>query len=226
VVTEGLTRVLAGVAEAAARAGRDPAEITVVAVSKGHGPEEIMAAYDAGHRDFGENRAQELAAKVPRLPEDIRWHFVGTLQRRKVKLVRSHVTLLHSMDRVALAVAWQRDAERVPPCLLQVNVAGEAQKHGVAPQAVAGVLGELAQLGIEPVGLMVIPPLADRPEDSRQWFDRLRALRDGLVDAHPALRHLSMGMTDDFTVAVEAGATLIRVGRAIFGGAGPLTRPE
>ncbi len=216
-VAERLAAVRQRMAAAAARAGRSADDVTLVAVSKGHGVDQIRAAYDAGQRHFGENRAAELSAKAPLLPGDVRWHFVGTLQRRKVPLARPATTLLHSLDRPSLVAAWSRGDDPIPPALVQVNAAGESQKHGVPPAEVGDLLQLAEAAGITCRGLMLIPPLQEAPEQSRPWFRELAALRARLAPAHPSLTELSMGMTDDFEVAVEEGATLIRVGRAIFG---------
>lgn len=217
-VADGLTLVRARIAAATARAGRDPDSVRLIAVSKGKTADEIMAAYQAGQRDFGENRAQEMAAKVPELPGDIRWHFVGPVQRRKVKVIRPLTTLLHSLDRLALAAAWSAGEPSPPATLLEVNIGAEPQKHGVRPADVDETLTAMAALGIVPSGLMVIPPAPNIAADSRPWFAQLRELRDSLLPAHPGLVGLSMGMTDDFEVAIEEGASMIRVGRAIFEG--------
>jgi len=214
---DGLSSVRRRIAAAATSVGRNPSEVTLVAVSKGQPVEAIAAAYAGGHRDFGENRADELVAKVGRLPADIRWHFVGSLQSRKARLVRPHTWLLHSLDRLTLLESWAKDVSHPPPVLVEVNIAAEPQKHGVAPGRIETLLEAAAAAGIECRGLMVIPPQPDRPEDSRQWFRRLAELRRRLAPAHPSLVELSMGMTDDFEVAIEEGATVIRVGRAIFG---------
>lgn len=208
--------VMERVAAAASRSGRNLQDITVVAVSKGHGVEEIRAVYDLGHRDFAENRAQELAAKTVELPADIRWHFVGPLQTNKVRIVRPVTVLLHSFDRDDLARAWLKGQGIAPPVLLQVNIGREPQKHGFDPDEAAEACRRAVALGMEVVGLMAIPPLVENPEQSRPHFAALRALRDSIVQTVPSVRHLSMGMTDDFEVAVEEGATLIRPGRAIF----------
>ncbi len=192
-------------------------QVTVVAVSKGRSVGEIRALYDLGHRDFGENRAQELVAKVPECPDDIRWHFVGPLQSNKVRLVRPVAHLLHSMDRVDLGRVWMKGPGRPPSALLQVNIGREPQKSGVDPDDVDGTIRQLGALGVNLVGLMAIPPVAEDPALVRPYFDHLRALRDRLSSAHPALQELSMGMSDDFEVAIAAGSTIIRVGRAIFG---------
>jgi pyridoxal phosphate enzyme (YggS family) len=216
-VADRLSVVLDRVAAAASRAGRNPSEVTLVAVSKGMPAEAIRAAYRAGHRDFGENRAGELAAKAPELPGDIVWHFIGTLQTRQVRLARPHTSLLHSLDRIRLVRAWAGGGEKTPAALIQVNVAGEEQKHGVAPSGVQDLLNAATAAGIECRGLMTIPPNPDDSEASRPWFASLREIQSRLQPEFPALRELSMGMTDDFEVAIEEGATMIRVGRAIFG---------
>ncbi len=212
----GLTVVRERVAGAAARVGRDPDDVTIVAVSKGRSVPDIETLYDAGHRDFGENRPEELASKAPLLPDDIRWHMVGTIQRRKAALAAANSHLIHSLDRESLARRLAA-LDRVPPVLVQVNLAGEEQKHGAPPEEVDVLIGTAGSLGIEVRGLMIIPPLPDVPEDSRRWFAGLRTLRDRLAETDPHVTELSMGMTDDFEVAIEEGATLIRVGRAIFG---------
>ncbi len=217
-----LNQVKDRVATAAARAGRDVSEITLVAVSKGRPAADILEAYEQGHRDFGENRAAELAAKAAELPGDIRWHFIGSLQTRQVKIARPHTYLLHSLDRMRLANSWIADGP-APPALLQVNVADEVQKHGADPESVREMLDSVAAAGVVCSGLMTMPPLAAQPEDNRRWFDALRSLRDEMLGLYPGLTELSMGMTDDFEVAIGEGATLIRVGRAIFEASGDPT---
>jgi pyridoxal phosphate enzyme (YggS family) len=209
--------VIERVAAAAARAGRTVEDITLVAVSKTKSTDDITAVYDHGHRVFGENRAQEMAAKAPELPSDIEWHFVGALQSNKARVVRPITKLLHTMDRKSLATAWLKGVGLPPPVLVEVNLAQEPQKAGVAPQDVPSQVTIFAELGLDVRGLMAIPPIPEAPEDSRPYFSQLRELRDQLVREHPAATHLSMGMTDDFEVAIEEGASIIRVGRAIFG---------
>jgi PLP dependent protein len=218
-VAEQLAGVKRRMVIAAERAGRNPADVTLVAVSKGHTAADVMEAYAAGHRDFGENRAGEMAAKVPQLPDDIRWHFIGSLQTRQAKVALPHTDLLHSLDRPRLINAWAAGSTPAPT-LLQVNIAAEPQKHGVAPDAAADLLNIVGEAGIDCVGLMCIPPQVIDPEDNRSWFVRLRRLRNELAAEFPRLTELSMGMTDDYEVAIEEGATLIRVGRAIFGAPG------
>ncbi len=202
--------------DAAERSGRDPAEVTIVAIGKSQPVSAILAAYEEGHRDFGENRAQELISKVPNLPSDIRWHFVGSLQTNKVRLVRPVVKLLHSMDRVSLAEAWVKGPGLPPPVLLQVNIGAEPQKAGVAPERARELLERVLDLGIDVRGLMAIPPMGSQ-EEARKHFRLLKELRESLASVSSRLEVLSMGMSDDFVVAVEEGSTMVRVGRAIFG---------
>lgn len=211
-----LSSVVLRVAAAAERAGRSADSVRVVAVTKDASDAALLAIYDAGARDFGENRSEHLAARAGLLPDDIRWHFIGRLQGNKVKTVRPIVHLLHSLDRSALAAYWSEDAKTVPPALVQVNVSGEPQKAGVAPVDTARLVGEATHAGIEVRGLMTVPPVVSDAEGSRRHFVALRDLRDRLQGEFPTLRELSMGMSDDYEVAVEEGATILRVGRAIF----------
>ena len=198
------------------RSGRDRSDVTLVAVTKGRPVEAIRMLYDQGQRDFGENRAQELRDKVNELPGDIRWHFIGPLQTNKVRIVRPAATVLHSMDRESLAVAWMKGPGSPPPVYLQVNIGEEDQKSGAAPDDAPAFCDRLVSLGITVLGLMAIPPLADDPEDVRHHFTAMHLLRDRIAADHPPVTGLSMGMSDDFEVAIEEGATSIRVGRAIF----------
>lgn len=212
-----LNEVRERIASAAARAGRSSAEITLVAVSKTADPGGLLAVYRAGQRDFGENRAAALVERSAALPGDVRWHFLGRLQGNKVPRVRPVAHLLHSLDRVELAGYWVKGPGLPPPVLVQVNVAGEAAKGGVPPAEVASLVEAATGLGIEIRGLMTIPPVPRQAEDSRVHFRALARLRDRLATRWQGLTELSMGMTEDFEVAVEEGATLLRVGRAIFG---------
>lgn len=208
---DGLTAVRERVVAAAERAGRDPGSVTLVAVSKGRSLDEIRACYDAGHRDFGENRVGELIEKAVAAPPDIRWHFVGTLQSNKAQLVRPVVTLLHSMTGGRLLRRWAADEPgSAPPVLIQVNVSDDPAKHGVDPEETENVLARAREIGLDVRGLMTITRRADL-DRTRSWFRTLAESARSL-----GLRDVSMGMTDDFEVAVEEGATLIRVGRAIF----------
>jgi pyridoxal phosphate enzyme (YggS family) len=213
-VAERLAAVRERVAAAAARSGRSPDDVTIVAVSKAQPDDRVRAAYDAGHRSFGENRAGGLVDHVDLLPGDVDWHFVGRLQSNKARVVRPRVVALHSMDRASLAEAWLKGPGSPPPVYVQVDLAGEPQKGGVV-EADAGALVERCRaLGIEVLGLMVLPPLDDDP---RRWFAGLAALRDRLEPTVGPLPGLSMGMSADFEVAVEEGSTVIRVGTTIFG---------
>lgn len=204
------------IAAAARRVGRDPDEVSLVVVSKGRTDAAVLELYDAGHRLFAENRAETLVDRVEGpLPHDITWHFVGSVQRRKVKLVAPRIELLHSMDREHLEAPWAARPEP-PPVLLQVNLAEEAQKHGYRREDVLSAAGRLSDLGVTVGGLMVLPPAPEDPEDSRRWFTSLAELGAELQAGHSQATGLSMGMSDDFEVAVECGATMVRLGRAIF----------
>lgn len=212
-----LTEVESRVAAACERSGRDAGEVTLVAVSKGMGVADIERLYATGHRDFGENRADELAEKAARLPSDIRWHFVGHLQSNKARVVRPVVTHLHSLDRPSLAKAWLKGAGEPPPAYLQVNIGREPQKSGADPAEAEQLATTFEAMGLEMAGLMAIIPIVNRPEEARPYFRELAELRRRVGEVAPGVVGLSMGMTDDFEVAVEEGATVIRVGRAIFG---------
>jgi pyridoxal phosphate enzyme (YggS family) len=203
-------------AAAAERAGRTEHDITLIAVTKTHGVDAVAAAYAAGLRDFGENRVQEGAEKIgaARLRRlSATWHLIGHLQRNKVAAALSLFDILHSVDSERLAQAISDSASRPVRVLIEVNVAGEVPKFGVAPaeaRKLAEAIGRLPNL--ELLGLMTVAPRVENPEDVRPYFRQLRELRDAI-----GLRELSMGMTGDFEVAIEEGATLVRVGRAIFG---------
>lgn len=230
-VAENLERVRAQIAEAAKKAGRALAEIELVAISKTHEAEKVRAAFDAGQQLFGESRVQEARAKIPLLPSAARWHFVGRLQRNKIRHALPLFELFHSVDSFELARDMNRIAEEEglhPRVLLEVNVAGEGSKIGFAPEALRTQMTELLglpRLTIE--GLMTIPPLAPEPEESRKYFVALRKLRDEFAkEFHLALPQLSMGMSGDFKIAIEEGATLVRVGTAIFGKRTPMRERE
>jgi pyridoxal phosphate enzyme (YggS family) len=225
-ITANLQRVRGRIAAAAERVGRDPAEITLVAVTKTHSPEVILAAYEVGLRHFGENRVEEAAGKVGDLPEDITWHMVGHLQSRKAALAVDLFDIVHSVDSVKLARRLDRfcsERGQTMPVLLEVNVSGEASKYGfpIADRDTLGAaIAEMLSLShVRVEGLMTMAPIVTDPEDTRPVFRSLRELRDALATRFPQIewRHLSMGMTDDFEVAIEEGATLVRIGRAIFG---------
>lgn len=210
-------------ADAADVSGRSPDAVTIVAVTKTVGVDEIRHALTLGIRDFGENRVQELIGKHALFPE-ARWHFIGTLQANKVKDVVGRAHLIHSVDSPKLLSAIDRKAAEfgvIQPVLLQVNVSGEESKHGMPPVLVADVLLEAMHMeNVEVRGLMTMAPFG-RPEDARPVFRALRELAESLCEMHAngvELGELSMGMTNDYRVAVEEGATIVRVGRALFNG--------
>jgi PLP dependent protein len=207
-------------ASAARRVERDPAAVRLVLASKTQPPDAIRAAYSAGARDFGENYLQEAMAKQDPLADlgGLRWHLIGHLQTNKARDAANRFTLIHSLDseRLAVALARARPVPRVP-VLIEVNAADEASKNGVAGAEVERLIEDTRAM-VEILGLMTIPPPAPDPERSRSHFAALRAIRDRLAAATGlALSELSMGMTDDFEVAIEEGATIVRVGRAVFG---------
>lgn len=217
-LAQRLAEVQERIDAACARADRDPAAVQLVGVSKTHGLDAVREALDAGLVDLGENRAQELVPKA----EDAaatglspRWHFIGHLQRNKVRQVLPHVAVLHSLDTEHLLAEIERRAESAHrlDCYIEVNVGGEEQKHGVAPAALAPLLAAAARSEVVSLrGLMTVAPQTDDAETVRPVFRELATL----AAAH-GLEGLSMGMTDDFEVAIEEGATVVRVGRAIFG---------
>ena len=217
-----LAAVLENVAVAARKAGRPPEEIELVAVSKTHDPDSIREVADTGQLVFGERRVQEARAKIPLLASRLRWHFIGHLQKNKIRAALPFFELFHSVDSLELAQQFQRVADEEgqrPKVLLEVNVAGEATKFGFKPEALEAQIEEIVTLNrLEVAGLMAMAPLAPEAEHSRPYFRQLRELRDRLKhDAGVGLPQLSMGMSGDYAVAVEEGATLVRVGSAIFG---------
>jgi len=216
------------IAAAAARAGRDLTSITLVAVSKTHPVEALLAAYELGVRHFGENRVEEASIKLPAFKQAISdpavvFHMIGHIQGRKAEDVATLFDRVHSVDSVKLAQRLARFATKPLPILLEVNVSGEGSKYGFDGArraelfAAVETTSQLPQLRLD--GLMTMAPLVENPEEARPVFRALRELREEIAVHYPALKlpHLSMGMTDDFEVAIEEGATLVRVGRAIFG---------
>jgi pyridoxal phosphate enzyme (YggS family) len=225
VVADRLAEVRARIDAAARSAGRDPSSVRLIAVSKTFPLELIREAYAAGHRDFGENRVQEGLQKISAATDlQIRWHLLGHLQTNKARKAAPVFSTIHGVDSVELLEkldAAAADAERAPELLIQVDLAGEATKYGVPPDEVPRLFEAAAACrAARIVGLMTLPPIPETPEEARPWFRRLRELRDGwLASGVPAamLRELSMGMSGDFDVAVQEGATMVRVGTAIFG---------
>ena len=212
--------------DAAARsAGRDPSSVRLVAVSKTFPLDLVRQAYDAGQRDFGENRVQDALQKIQSSTDlQVHWHLLGHLQTNKARRAASAFATIHSIDSVELLQkldAAAVEAGTAPELLVQVDLAGEATKSGVPPTEVPRLLDAAATLrAARVVGLMTLPPIPETPEDARPWFRRLRDLRDGWLASGvpaPLLRELSMGMSGDFEVAVQEGATMVRVGTAIFG---------
>jgi pyridoxal phosphate enzyme (YggS family) len=217
-----LAQVRKRMADAARKSGRTAEQIELVAVSKTHAAEKVQEAIEAGQLLFGESRVQEARAKIPLLPSRLRWHFIGHLQKNKIRHALPLFELLHGIDSLALAQEIERIAEEEgirPRVLLEVNVAGEASKHGFSPEALRRDLEAALSLGRLTIeGLMTLPPLAPEAEASRQYFIALRKLRDQLeAEFDVRLPKLSMGMSGDFPIAIEEGATLVRVGTAIFG---------
>jgi PLP dependent protein len=228
-IGENLERVQKAIEAAAARAGRASELIELVAASKTHAAEKVQAAAEAGQVLFGESRLQEARAKIPLLPSRLRWHFIGHLQRNKIRHALPLFELFHGIDSLPLAQEMERIAEEEgmhPRVLLEVNLAGEASKHGFAPEVLRRDLESALSLGRLTIeGLMTIPPLAPEAETSRPYFIALRELRDKLeTEFAIGLPQLSMGMSGDFAIAIEEGATLVRVGTAIFGERSQLKR--
>jgi PLP dependent protein len=218
---ERLRRVRERIAKAAERSGRGASEISLVAVSKTFPPGILQRAIEAGATDLGENRAQELKEKVAVLGDTVRWHFVGPLQTNKVRLVAGVASLIHSVDRLDLAETISRRAgalDTVQDVLIEVNVTGEANKHGVEPAGALALARSVVALDhINVTGLMTMAPFSEEPEQSRPYFRQLAELRDEVAVELSGVIGLSMGMSRDFEVGVEEGATIVRVGEAIFG---------
>ena len=224
-IRENIGRVQHKIDEACAKAGRDGAEVTLIAVSKTKPVELLRDAYEAGARDFGENKVQELLDKIPRMPSDVRWHMIGHLQRNKVKYIVDKVYLIHSVDSLRLAEEISREALKrdiTVNILVEVNVAEEESKFGVSLENAAELVREIGGLpGICVKGLMTIAPFVENAEDNRIYFQKLKQLSVDILrenaDNISMGNILSMGMTGDYEVAVEEGATYVRVGTGIFG---------
>jgi hypothetical protein len=224
-IASNLADIRARISSAARSAGRDPSSVRLIAVSKTFPLDAVREAYDAGQREFGENRVQEGLQKIERSADlSIRWHLLGHLQTNKARKAASAFAMIQSVDGVEVLQKLDRGAEETgsaPELLIQVDLAGEATKFGVPPAEVPRLLEAAAACrAARVVGLMTLPPLPETPEDARRWFRQLRELRDGWLASGvpPALlRELSMGMSGDFEVAIQEGATVVRVGTAIFG---------
>lgn len=223
-IRENLSIVERTVAASCEKAGRRREEVTLIAVSKTKPLPDLQEAYEAGARDFGENKVQELVDKIPALPSDIRWHMIGHLQRNKVKYIVGKVSMIHSVDSLRLAEEISKEAVRKDTevdILIEVNAAGEESKYGVTLEEAPELVGQIALLpGIHIRGLMTIAPFTENPEENRPFFRKLKQLsvdieRKNIDNVSMAV--LSMGMTGDYTVAIEEGATCVRVGTGIFG---------
>lgn len=223
-LSENLREVEQKVNAACERAGRNRADVTLIAVSKTKPVEMLQEVYDAGAREFGENKPQELKEKYPQLPTDIRWHMIGHLQTNKIKYIIDRACMIHSIDSVHLAEAVSNEAIKrnlVMPVLVEVNVAKEDTKFGIMPEATEEFIRQISVLpGIRVQGLMTIAPFTDNAEENRVHFAALRKLfvdiKEKNID-NVNMCDLSMGMTGDYEVAIEEGATMVRVGTGIFG---------
>ena len=224
-IADRLTGIRERIGAAARSAGRDPASVRLIAVSKTFPLDAVREAYAAGQRDFGENRVQEALQKIAAGTDlEIRWHLLGHLQTNKARKAGPAFACIHGVDGVELLQkldAAAAEAGTAPELLIQVDLAGEATKFGAAPDDVPRLFDAAAACrAARVVGLMTLPPIPETPEDARPFFRRLRDLRNGWLSSGvpaPMLRELSMGMSADFEVAVEEGATMVRVGTAIFG---------
>ncbi len=222
-IAERLRRVEGRIARAAERAGRDPSEVILVAVSKTVEPARIREAVEAGVKILGENRVQEAREKIGELGRIAHWHMIGHLQKNKAKYVAKDFDMLHSLDGISLldelCKRLSKEGREGFPVLIEVKLSPEETKHGCAPEEVFALAREaVSRPHVHLCGLMTIAPYSENPEDARPFFRRLRELRDELqqgLGVH--LPHLSMGMSGDFEVAIEEGATLVRIGTAIFG---------
>jgi pyridoxal phosphate enzyme (YggS family) len=224
-IADALAAVRASIRASAAAAGRDPADVHLLAVSKGHPAEAVREAYAAGQRHFGENYVQELVGKARALADlgDLRWHFIGHLQRNKARDVARVATTIHTVDRIELGQELERRAEGRLEVLVEVNVAAEPQKSGCLPEATLALLDGLRGFEkLHVIGLMAIPPATEDPMAAKPHFAALRTLAEQARAAgHAEVRELSMGMSHDFDVAVREGSTWVRVGTAIFGARAP-----
>lgn len=223
-ITENLEQVRKNIDEACRMAGRDPKEVTLIAVSKTKPVSMLKEAYDAGARCFGENKVQEIMDKYPQLPEDIQWHMIGHLQRNKVKYIVDKVSMIHSVDSLRLAQTIEQEAAKhnvCVPVLLEVNVAQEESKFGLKMDEVLPLIETIADFPhIKVQGLMTIAPYVENAEDNRDFFRQLKKLSVDIEAKNinnVSMSVLSMGMTGDYQVAVQEGATMVRVGTGIFG---------
>lgn len=223
-IRENLKNVQNNIDEACKRCGRSETDVTLISVSKTKPIEMLQEAYDAGARDFGENKVQELVEKIENMPKDIRWHMIGHLQRNKVKQIVGKVFLIHSVDSLRLAEEISKEAVAknvTVQILIEVNVAEEESKFGVSVSECIPLIQEIACLpGLKIMGLMTIAPFCENAETNRQFFRKLKQLSVDIAEKNidnVCMKFLSMGMTGDYEIAVEEGATFVRVGTGIFG---------
>lgn len=221
---ENLKQVEENIVKACERAGRERSEITLIAVSKTKPVSMLSEIYECGVRDFGENKVQEICEKRDLLPSDIRWHMIGHLQRNKVKYIINDTTLIHSVDSYRLAEEINVQAKkinRIIPILIEINIADESSKFGIAKEEALQLAEEISHLdGIQIRGLMTIAPYVENPEENRPYFKKIRELAVDIAKENidnVSMDILSMGMTGDYAVAIEEGATIVRVGTGIFG---------
>lgn len=221
---ENLAEVQSRVEQACKRAGRDVAEVTLIAVSKTKPVTDLQEIYNAGVRDFGENKVQEMCDKMEKMPKDINWHMIGHLQRNKVKYIVGNVALIHSVDSYRLAEEINIQAKKkgtVVPILVEVNIADETTKFGVSKEDAMELVRQIASLDALSIkGLMTIAPYVVDPEENRAYFRKIKELSvdiDNQNIDNVSMDILSMGMTGDFEVAIEEGATMVRIGTGIFG---------
>jgi PLP dependent protein len=221
-VAQNLAEIKLRISDACGKAGRNANEVKLIAVSKTWPPEHVQKAIDAGQKIFGENKLQEGQEKIPVLSSDLEWHFIGGLQRNKVRKVLSLFHVVHSVDSLKLANYMNTVADELgfrPSIFLQVNIGDEVSKGGFSVNDLEVSFGDLLKLEhLNILGLMCIPPAVDNPEDARVWFRKVAVLRDQLEKSHHCkLPHLSMGMSNDFETAIAEGATYVRIGTSIFG---------
>ena len=222
---ENLEQVEQNIERACKKAGRARSEVTLIAVSKTKPVEMIQEIYDAGCRDFGENKVQELCEKIEQLPNDIKWHLIGHLQRNKVKyIIDNHVSLIHSVDSYRLAEEINIQAKKknvIVPILVEVNIAMEESKFGISPEDAIALVEQIAELkNVKIEGLMTIAPYVVDAEENRLYFRKIKQLSVDIGNKNidnVSMKILSMGMTGDYMVAIEEGATMVRVGTGIFG---------
>ena len=223
-IKENLANVRKNIEDACKKVGRDVSEVTLITVSKTKPLSDLRIAYEEGSRDFGENKVQELVSKIDEMPSDVKWHLIGHLQRNKVKYIAGKVAMIHSVDSYRLAEEINVQAKKnscVIPILSEIDIAGEDTKFGIKPEEAEELIREISELeNVKVSGLMTIAPNVANPEENRAYF---KAMKDLFVDIssknidNVEMKVLSMGMTNDYTVAVEEGATMIRVGTGIFG---------